>query len=117
MRRRATAAEKFFWQRVCRKQILGLRFQRQFPVEQAVAAAYGAYFVLDFCCLAIKLAVELDGDVHLKQQNRDRRRDAMLIGLGYSVVRFTNEQVLKDWDRCRHALVLRILEIQVSPPQ
>ena len=43
------------WQRIKGKQIEGLKFRRQFGV--------GPY-VLDFCCPELRLAIELDGQIH-----------------------------------------------------
>jgi very-short-patch-repair endonuclease len=42
------------------------------------------------------LVVEVDGDVHASQEERDTCRQAYLESQGLRVVRFTNEEVLKD---------------------
>ena len=52
---------------------------------------------MDFCCLSLKLVVELDGAGHdyESRARRDRQRDLQLESLGYRVLRFPNGIVLK----------------------
>ncbi len=44
------------------------------------------------------LIVELDGQIHLKQQDEDLLRTDRLKEWGFIVLRFTNDQVLNHWD-------------------
>jgi very-short-patch-repair endonuclease len=81
LRRRMTPAEVVLW-RGLRGEALGVRFRRQHPVPP---------YTLDFACVALRLAVEVDGDTHA---GGDGRRDAALRGLGWRVVRVTNAEVL-----------------------
>jgi len=87
----ATDAENKLWSAVRRKQIGGLRFRRQFVL--------GPYFV-DFVCLPARLVVEVDGSQHFdeKQLEHDRRRTAWLAREGFRVLRFLNNDVLKNLD-------------------
>jgi very-short-patch-repair endonuclease len=62
-----------------------LQVRRQCPL--------GADFA-DFCCKERRLIVELDGDPHAADEERDEKRTAYLIGLGYRVIRFWNDEVL-----------------------
>jgi 5-methyltetrahydrofolate--homocysteine methyltransferase len=64
--------------------LAGLKFRRQHPIGP---------FVVDFCCVERRLAIELDGDVHNQQQEHDAEREALLIAAGYRVLRFANESV------------------------
>jgi very-short-patch-repair endonuclease len=52
--------------------------------------------VVDFVCKRIKLMVEIDGDTHYADAGiaHDARRTAYLAGLGYTVLRFTNADVM-----------------------
>jgi hypothetical protein len=45
--------------------------------------------------------IEIDGEVHFTPENKDhdQARTQRLEGYGLSVVRFTNEQVLKDFQQ------------------
>ena len=69
LRASATTAEKLLWQYIKEKQIDNYRFRRQHGV--------GPY-ILDFYCPQIKLAIELDGEVHNRQQDYDEQRSYFL---------------------------------------
>jgi len=87
MRRTPTRAEEMLWGALRGNQVAGLKFRRQHPVGR---------FVLDFYCPGYKLAVEVDGDVHDEQQERDAARTQVLEAYGYRVLRFRNEQVMRE---------------------
>ncbi len=84
--REMTPAEKIHWQEL-RANKLGVHFRRQ----QVVAG-----FIVDFYCHKAGLVVEVDGDIHDLQQGEDIRRDKALHELGLRVVRFGNDEVVKD---------------------
>ncbi len=102
MRRAPTPAEAKLW-RALRDRQLGIKFRRQQPVGQ---------YVVDFCCFAHHLVVEIDGDVHAFHVEEDDRRESELRALGYTVLRFTNGQVLKELD----AVVTEIARHCDEPP-
>ena len=69
MRRQPTSAEEALWGALQKKQVAGLKFRRQHPVGR---------FVLDFYCASHRLVVEVDGDIHDAQQDRDAARTEVL---------------------------------------
>ena len=87
LRQRMTPAEKALWQHLRNRQLHGLKFRRQHPVDR---------FIVDFYCAAKHLVVEVDGDIHEEQSEQDAARDAFLQERGYRVLRFRNEEVLND---------------------
>ena len=87
MRRQPTRAEEVLWGALQKKQVAGLKFRRQHPVDR---------FVLDFYCPSHKLVIEVDGGVHDQQAERDAERTKVLERYGYHVLRFRNEQVLYE---------------------
>lgn len=89
LRRRMTRAETLLWRYIKAHRIEGLGFRRQ--------AAMGNY-IADFVCHSARLIVELDGESHdfQSRQTTDRRRDAWFASQGYAVLRFTNDQVLRE---------------------
>jgi very-short-patch-repair endonuclease len=91
LRRNSTPAEKILWQRLRGRRLHDLKFLRQHPVGP---------FVVDFCCRDRRLIVELDGEIHEKEQQHayDEKRDAYLRSQDYVVLRLPNEQVLSDID-------------------
>ena len=52
--------------------------------------------VVDFYCHKAALVVEVDGDIHDLQQEEDARRETVLQPMGLTIVRFRNEDVIKD---------------------
>jgi len=105
LRRNQTEAEKAFWQQVRNQQFYGLKFFRQYSV--------GGY-ILDFCCPAIKLAVELDGGQHNLPDGKgyDEVRTDFLQAHGIQVIRFWNHDVL-----CNMQGVLERLSEKANPSQ
>jgi very-short-patch-repair endonuclease len=85
-----TLPEVLLWEQL-RAQKLGVKFRRQHPV--------GAY-VADFCSMAAKLIVEIDGEAHDRgtAPARDAVRDAFLAERGFEVVRVTAKDVLENMD-------------------
>src|SRR5271168_5144692 len=87
LRRRPTDAERRLWHFLRRDQ-LGFRFRRQFPIPP--------YFV-DFACVEAKLVIEADGSQHALPGDHDRR-DAFLTSRGWRVLRFWNNDILTNRD-------------------
>jgi very-short-patch-repair endonuclease len=89
LRARQTPAEELLWAHLRGNAMSGLKFRRQHRIT-------GTDYVVDFCCPAEKLIIELDGPVHEQQQQQDQERQEQLEALGYRVLRFANEQVEQD---------------------
>jgi very-short-patch-repair endonuclease len=89
LRRRSTEAESVLWERLRARKLQGLKFLRQCPIGP---------FVADFCCRDRRFVVEVDGEIHAREQNAasDRERDDYLRSQNYIVLRFTNTEVLTD---------------------
>lgn len=86
LRRDMTSAEKLLWQEVRAKK-LGVRFRRQQIIEG---------FIVDFYCHKAAFVIEVDGDIHDLQQEEDARREKALRELGLRIVRFRNDEILRD---------------------
>ena len=86
LRKRQTRAEATLWQYLRASRLDGHRFRRQHPIDR---------YSVDFACLSLKLVIELDGRVHDEdeQQLDDYHRQQAIEALGWSVLRFTNDQV------------------------
>jgi leucyl-tRNA synthetase len=72
-----------------KKEVFNEKFRRQHIIDQ---------FIVDFCCLNKKLIIEVDGEIHKSQKGRDKERENILINHGFSVLRFTNEQIKNELD-------------------
>jgi very-short-patch-repair endonuclease len=78
-------------------------------------------FIADFVCIERRIVVEVDGGQHALQGEEDKRRSAYLKSKGYRVVRFWDNEVLKDTQAVLEA-ILRTIESDTpsprpSPPQ
>ncbi|MBR9921975.1 MAG: endonuclease domain-containing protein [Bacteroidetes bacterium] len=105
LRKKQTAAESFFWQKVRNRSFQGLKFTRQFVVEHAEVLGQKSYYIADFHCHAKKLIIEIDGDIHDQQKDYDQMREEGLKGMGFNVLRFTNEQILFHWNEVEKELL------------
>lgn len=85
LRTETTDAERCLWYFLRRRQQHGHKFRRQHPV---------AGYIVDFACVAKRIAIELDGGQHLEAQEYDEMRTAVLERQGYRVLRFWNDDVL-----------------------
>jgi very-short-patch-repair endonuclease len=86
MRKEMTDAERKLWFLLRSRRLGGAKFRRQAPIGP---------FIADFVCLSHKLIVEADGGQHY-ELNRDRERDRWLSHEGYKVVRYANNDILKN---------------------
>jgi len=91
LRKQSTPMEIKLWNCLRSRRFLGLKFRRQCPL--------GSYIV-DFICIEQKLIIEIDGGQHNeeKQLNYDKSRTEFFNSLGYSVLRFWNNEVLLQFD-------------------
>ncbi len=88
LRKDPTPAERKLWSKI-RNDQLGVNFRRQHAIGN---------FVPDFVCIEKKLILELDGSQHLEQQEYDEDRTKYLKSEGYRVIRFWNNDVMKNLD-------------------
>ena len=86
LRHDMTTAEKILWNEL-RANKLGVHFRRQ----QVIAG-----FIVDFYCHRAALVIEVDGDVHDLQKQEDARREKVLLEMGLKVVRFKNDEVVRE---------------------
>jgi very-short-patch-repair endonuclease len=104
-----TDAELKLWNELRAHRLMGLGFRRQVPI--------GPYIV-DFACPTHRLAVEVDGSQHADAENlaRDRVRTAYLQGGGWLVLRFWNDDILRDIDNvCQHIVIAADLPRAIHP--
>ncbi|MDQ2690533.1 MAG: endonuclease domain-containing protein [Chloroflexota bacterium] len=53
-------------------------------------------FIVDFYCHKASLVIEVDGDIHDLQREEDARRKKVLHEIGLRIVRFRNEEIIRD---------------------
>jgi very-short-patch-repair endonuclease len=95
-RKNSTKAEIKLWCELLRnRQMLGYSFLRQRPVGN---------FIADFYCKELKLVIETDGLSHQFEDviKKDKEKDAYLLSVEISVLRFNDDEVMKDIENvCR----------------
>lgn len=90
LRKEMTKAEACLWKYVLRAgKMKGYGFRRQRPVLNYIA---------DFMCKELMLIVEVDGSIHELEEVRknDEQRQKALEEAGFTVLRFTNNEVLTN---------------------
>lgn len=103
-RKTPTEAEAILWD-LLKGNNIGLHFRRQHIILD---------YIVDFICLDKGLVIELDGGYHNnpEQKEYDEQRTAHLQRLGYTELRFTNEELLVNPD----SVVAKIKEVASKLP-
>ncbi len=90
LRKNSTHVEALLWQRLKARQLEGIKFRRQQPMED---------FIFDFVSFEKRVIIELDGGQHAKaSRSKDYERDRLLSEAGFTVLRFWNNEVLENLD-------------------
>ena len=99
LKKNPTLQENILWERLRGKK-LGTKIRRQHVIGP---------FIADFVSIEKKLIIEVDGKVHDRHAEEDKRRTEVLNKLGFNVIRFRNEQIEGDLEN-----VLKEIENAVS---
>ena len=99
LRRNMTDAERLLW-RELRRNTLGWRIRRQFPIPP---------YIVDFACIEARLIIEIDGGQHARPCEHERR-DEILRGQGWRMLRFWNNEIFEN-----RAGVLRVIAETLGP--
>lgn len=86
-RKNPTKAEELLWKKLRARQVDGLKFRRQQPIDG---------YIVNFACLKKRIVIEADGGQH--SAKRDFRKDSCLKGQGFQVLRFWNEEIITNID-------------------
>lgn len=107
-RKNATPAEDKLWQEIRNRKIHGFKFRRQHPING---------FIPDFVCLPKKLIIEIDGAYHdeADQKKYDELRTKWLAATKYSILRFTNDEVIDNTERVVETIGNFLLSESGSP--
>ena len=109
LRNNSTETEIYLWLKLKGKQMYGYDFHRQKPIDN---------YIVDFFCNKLMLAIEVDGYSHefLEVYNKDVIKEKRLNELGIHVLRFSDNQVLKDMENVLLAIEFFILEYEKTHP-
>ena len=86
LRTNGTKGEAVLWKMVLKaRKMNGYQFNRQFIIEN---------YIVDFISRKLKLIIEIDGSSHLVRDAADRERQKRLEELGFTILRFSEIEVL-----------------------
>ena len=109
LRHNMTRAEAILWNHLKQKQICDQRFLRQFSIK---------FYVVDFFCPKLNLAVEVDGDTHLTEEElqKDKMRQEEIESLGIKFLRFTNGEIYEGLDWVIEQIMNKVNTLLKNPP-
>ena len=98
LRSQGTKSEIILWNQLKGSQVNGFRFIRQKPIGD---------YIVDFYCKEVGLVIELDGLSHQYNEvmDLDERKQSYLESIGLKVIRFEDEDVIRDLPN-----VMRVIE-------
>ena len=90
LRNNSTYTEVMLWNYLKGKQLRGYDFDRQRPIDN---------LIVDFYCKDLMLDIEVDGESHYGNKEKDKKKDKRLNGLGVSVLRFDDMEIVYELDK------------------
>src|ERR1700751_5269466 len=102
LRRNSTKAERKMWTLRRNRSLSAIKFRRQQPI--------GPY-VVDFISFEYRLIIEIDGGQHADRVIHDNARTQWLGNQGFRVLRFWNNETLKNPD----GVLIRVTEALETP--
>jgi len=106
LRKNLTEAERTLWKYLRLRQFDGNKFRRQQPIGK---------YIVDFVCFEKKLIVEVDGGQHNEQVIYDSERNEWLKKQGFRILRFWNNQVLKEIDGVEGGIMEALSSYSYTP--
>jgi very-short-patch-repair endonuclease len=107
MRKEMSESETRIWLALRAKRFETAKFRRQKVI---------GHFIADFAANDPKLVVEIDGDSHAGREEYDSARTRFLEAKGYTVIRFTNSDVMTNLEGVLGRLIEVIAELRASSP-
>jgi very-short-patch-repair endonuclease len=103
LRNNPTPAETILWMHL-RNGVNNFKIRRQHPI---------GLYIADFYCHKVKLIIEVDGSIHDLQERKefDKERENDLKKWGYTIIRFTNQEVASQSEEVMRIITEKILEL------
>ena len=105
LRHHQTRAEHRLWLQLRSKRAANRRFRRQVRLDRCI---------VDFVCFSLRLIIEVDGPSHEATPGQDAVRTRRLEAQGYRVIRFSNEQVMRELDSVVETIGAVIAELEAA---
>jgi very-short-patch-repair endonuclease len=103
LRKNMTLAEKVLWKELSDRKKFKAKFRRQHPID---------IFIVDFYCHEFKLAIEIDGEIHMKKEIKeyDDGREHDIEKFGITILRFTNDEIFNDIKKVETQILLVVAD-------
>ena len=101
LRTNMTSAEKILWYNLRAHRFHHYKFRRQVPIGK---------YIVDFVCFSADLIIEVDGGQHMENKSYDDERTYFLQQKGFRVIRFWNNEVLKNMDDVLRKILKELLK-------
>lgn len=106
MKLNPTSAEEIAWQKI-RNLVPTIKFEKQWVMQP---------YIVDFYCSAARLIVEVDGKIHEKTKEYDKRRDDYFLKKGIKTIRIPAALVFqrcgKTWVMVKQEVINRMPEFK-----
>ncbi|MBN1822710.1 MAG: endonuclease domain-containing protein [Endomicrobiales bacterium] len=106
-RKSSTKTENCLWFLIKNRQLEGVKFRRQEPLGR---------YIVDFVSYDKKLIIELDGGQHTFSSEQDKKRDVWFRKKGYEVLRFWDNEVLKNKNGVLEIIRKKLLTPHLTSP-
>lgn len=107
LRSNSTLGEVLLWDKFLKAKSTGYQFNRQYPMQVA-----DLNIIVDFICRKLKLIIEIDGYSHNFKFEEDSIRDQKLKDAGYTVLRFSEQNIRHDLDNVTAEIQQKIEELE-----
>jgi very-short-patch-repair endonuclease len=108
LRRSETIAEKKLWDLLRNRQLLNVKFRRQFSVS---------HYIIDFYSPKCRLGIEADGGQHYDEdeKQKDEIRTEELSKFGIKILRFSDYEILNNIEGVVEVIQEEIGKLIISP--
>jgi hypothetical protein len=98
--------------------VLGWEMEVAIPTGVGHKGVYPTCYKVDIGNKTLMVAIEIDGNSHLSldRQEKDKKKDLFLSGLGWTVLRFTNQKVMEDSADCVQTVLSTISKSKTTTP-
>ncbi len=109
LRNNSTESEQLLWKHLKNKKLSEIKFRRQYSVDK---------YILDFYSIELRLAIELDGEIHndIDVKEYDEIRTQYLLKRKIKVIRFNNKEVFNNISGVLNLIKLEIEKYNNLPP-
>ena len=107
LRKNQTLSERLLWDKLRNRRLAGFKFTRQHSIFYFKNNSK-KFFIADFYCHQLKLVIEIDGKIHLKQQDYDKAREDILKAKSLHILRFENQHIVSNIDECLRKIVIYV---------